>query len=269
MVARFAGVRPSATAAVLAFLAVDLLFVPPYYRLTVASLPEWLALIVFLIVALVSGQQTGQLRQREQAAVRRQDELALLNRLSFRIASEVSVDATAEYVVGEVSELLGGGRAALYSRSESPEGARCLASAGGLAAASDSAVVAWVLREGKAVGLPEMTADAGDTRWISVPADETLSGLDTRAVFLPLQTVHGIEGVLVASPREGGAVAVEDARVLAAVANLCAASLERQRLAGEAAHAAALRETDRLTQDFERLGRLAQVQLGPQGLDLA
>ena len=54
--------------------------------LTVASLSEWLGLVVFLIVALVSGQQTGQLRQRERAAVQRQRELELLNTLSFRIA---------------------------------------------------------------------------------------------------------------------------------------------------------------------------------------
>ena len=63
-VARVAGVRPSATAAVLAFLALDQLFVPPYYHLTVASLPEWLGLLVFLFVALVSGQQTARLRAR-------------------------------------------------------------------------------------------------------------------------------------------------------------------------------------------------------------
>ena len=64
VVARVGGVRPSATAAVLAFVALDLLFVTPYYRLSVSSLPEWIGLLVFLSVALIAGQQTATLRQR-------------------------------------------------------------------------------------------------------------------------------------------------------------------------------------------------------------
>ena len=102
-VARLNGVRASATAAVFAFLALDLLFIPPYYHITVASLSEWLGLIVFLLIALIAGQQTGQLRSRERAAVRRQEELALLNRLAFRVASEKSVSAIAEFIVGQVT----------------------------------------------------------------------------------------------------------------------------------------------------------------------
>ncbi|MDO9174855.1 MAG: DUF4118 domain-containing protein, partial [Actinomycetota bacterium] len=44
-VASVTGVRASAAAAVLGFLALDFLFVPPYYRWTVASVSEWLGLL--------------------------------------------------------------------------------------------------------------------------------------------------------------------------------------------------------------------------------
>jgi two-component system sensor histidine kinase KdpD len=52
--------------------------------------------------------------------------------------------------------------------------------------------------------------------------------------------------VLVTQWQSSGAPSADDARLLVAVANLAATSLQRQRLEGEAAHAEALREADRL-----------------------
>lgn len=246
-VARLIGVRASATAAVLAFLALDLLFVPPYYRLTVASLPEWLGLLVFLIVALVSGQQTGQLRTRERAAIRRQEELSLLNRLAFRIASEKSVSAIAEFIVGQVTDVLGAKRAALYARGSGTSTPQCLAQAGLLQPSSgEAALVGWVLRTSKAVGMPSAEGVPYDQRLVSVEASEAIPGVVADGLFLPLQTSTGLEGVLFAEPAAPTGSSSDDARLLAAVANLAATSLERQRLEGEAAHAEALREADRL-----------------------
>jgi two-component system sensor histidine kinase KdpD len=63
--------------------------------------------------------------------------------------------------------------------------------------------------------------------------------------YLPLQTSSGLEGVLFVH-MPSGPPGADDARLLAAVANLAASSLERQRLEEEAAHAEALREADRL-----------------------
>ena len=107
VVARFAGTRPSAFASVLAVLTLDFLFTEPYYHLRISNPAEWIALAVFLVVALVAGQQTGQLREREQAAVRRQRELTLLNRLSFHVVSDKSVGTAAELTVSQVTTLLG------------------------------------------------------------------------------------------------------------------------------------------------------------------
>ena len=99
LVARVSGVRASATAAVLAFLLLDFLFIPPYYRLTVAQSPSGSGSSSSWSSRWSPVSRPAQLRQREQAAMRRQRELELLNRLSFSIASEKSAEATAELVV--------------------------------------------------------------------------------------------------------------------------------------------------------------------------
>jgi len=246
-VARLSGARQSATAAVLAFAALDLLFVPPYYRLTVGSLPEWIGLIVFLIVALVSGQQTGHLKQREQAALQRQRELELLNRLSFRVASEKSPHATAEFIVSQVAEVLCVARAALYAGFSAGGTPGRLAETGDAKVASgEAALVSWVLRTSKAVGLPPSEGVPYEQRLVSVAAEEAIPGLVTDGVYLPLQTASSLEGVLVAIPVPERPLSADDGRLLAAVANLAASSLERQRLEEEASHTEALREADRL-----------------------
>jgi two-component system, OmpR family, sensor histidine kinase KdpD len=247
-VGRFAGARPSALSALLAFLALDLLFVPPYYHLTVASLPEWLGLLVFLIVALVSGQQTAMLRERERAAVARQRELEFLNRLSLHIASEKSVTSTAEFIASQVVEVIGARRVALYAMSSASQGPTCLSQAGDPKPSSgEAALVLWVLKTSKAVGMPLGEGVPVDQRVVSVEPANAVPGVVADGVYLPLQTSTSLEGVLYARLSDHSALpTLDDARILAAVANLAASAMERQRLEEDAAHTDALREADRL-----------------------
>jgi two-component system, OmpR family, sensor histidine kinase KdpD len=246
-VGRFAGARPSALSAVLAFLALDLLFVPPYYHLTVASLPEWLGLLVFLIVALVSGQQTAILRERERAAVARQRELEFLNRLSLHIASEKSVASTAVFIASQVVEVIGAERVALYAISGASQGPTCLSQAGDPKPSSgEAALVSWVLKTSKAVGMPLGEGVPIDQRVVSVEPANAVPGVVADGVYLPLQTSTSLEGVLYTRLPNLALPTLDDARILAAVANLAASAIERQRLEEEAAHTDALREADRL-----------------------
>jgi len=249
MVARVSGTKASAFAAALAFLFIDLLYIPPYYRLTIASPSEWLGLLVFLSVALITGQQTGRLREREQAALHRQEELVLLNRLAFHVASEKSITAIAEFIVRQVAEVVGMERAALYVAG-AVDGAgvpQCLAAAGmPHPSAHEAELVDWVLHTSKAIGMPPFEGIPYDLRLVSVGASEAIPGVIADGMFLPLQTATGLEGVLFAGPSKPGGPSADDERLLAAVSNLAASSLARQRLEGEAAHASVLREADRL-----------------------
>jgi two-component system, OmpR family, sensor histidine kinase KdpD len=241
-VARLTDLRVSALAAVVAFFTVDLLFVPPYYRLTVEPVSQWLGLLVFLAVALITGRQTSLLRQREEAAVARQRELELLNRASFRAASEESPQALAAFVVRQLAEVLGVERAALYTTAQP---AAPLASAGRAVDADEGELVAWVFRQGKALGLPPGAVPL-DQRPITAQADAALPGSPRHAAYVPLQTAEALEGVLVAVPSHPGEVTDAEARLLAALANLSAACLERLRLEDEASHAKAESEAERL-----------------------
>ena len=245
-IGRLAGVRASGTGAVLAFLAVDVMFVPPYYHLTVSSPVDWITLLVFLLVGLASGLQTGAIRQRERAAVQREREMALLSRLTSRLVSEESVEEMAGFIVGEVVAVLGADRAVLFLRA-SGERASLLAEAGGHSSGvAEGALADWVMRHDKAVGLPLVGGPPIGAHPVSVEAGEAVPDVVADGVYLPLQTGERLEGVLYARPLAGAEVSPEQVRHLIAVANLAAAFLERRRLEGEAAQATALRESDRL-----------------------
>lgn len=243
-VARVTSVRAASLAAFVAFLGMDVLYVPPYYHLTVAEPSAWIGLFVFLMVALVLGGQTGALRERERAALLRQEESELLNRMSFRVASEKSASGIGEFVVRQVVSTLGSRRAALYVRTE---GSLSVLAQSGPAAPQpeESQIAAWVLREGKAVGFADAEVPP-DQRPVSVAGDDAVPGMTAVGAYLPLQTADWFEGVLFALPGHEGPPTPDESRLLAAMANLSASCLERQRLEAEATHAEALREADRL-----------------------
>ena len=246
-VARVWGIRVAGVAAVAAFLATDFFFVEPYYRLTVETPSEWVELLMFLVVALVSGQQTARLRQSEQAALTGKAELELLNRLSSRMASEKSESVAAEFTVTEITSVLGATRAALYAAPSAGEPPTLLASSGGADGGADELeFVSWVLTSSKAIGLtpPESTRRAEMPA--SVAADTAVPGKVASEVYVPLQTSDSLEGVLCVRFPVERELGVEQSGLLAAIASLSASSLERHRLEEGAARAEALREADRL-----------------------
>jgi len=243
VVARFAGTRPSAFASVLAVLTLDFLFTEPYYHLTISDPAEWIALAVFLVVALIAGQQTGRLREREQAAVRRQRELTLLNRLSFHVVSDKSVGTAAELTVSQVTALLGAGRVAVYARSD-PEKVGLIASTGEEGADDENEFVDWVMQTDKAIGLPPLLSASLEPRPVGVGPDEAIGGHVADGVYLPLQTTEGLEGVLYARTHFDSDTPEEDVRFLVAVANLAGAALERKRLEAETAALTLEREAE-------------------------
>jgi two-component system sensor histidine kinase KdpD len=245
-VALTTGPGASATGAIAAALAIDLLFVPPHYSLSVSSPGDWLTLALFLGVTLVAGVQAGRLRERERAALQRQREIALLNRLSSRLVSEDSVDAMASFIVREVVSVLRAERAALYL--STPEGsADPLAQAGAPEPGrSERDFADWVVRNDKAIALPAFEDTPYDLRPVTVGADEALPGVAADGVFVPLQAPEGLEGVLYSRPLEGIGPHAGGTRQLLAVANLAAVFLEHRRLEETAASAAATRESDRL-----------------------
>jgi two-component system sensor histidine kinase KdpD len=245
-VARAGGVRASVLAAALAFLAIDFLFVPPYYHIVVSSPVDWVTLLVFLGVAIAAGIQTAHMREREDAALQRQREIALLNRLSSRLVSEKSIESMASFIVNEVVAVLGAGRSAMFVRVDGGT-AELVAEAGdGPSGLTERALADWVVRNDKAVSLVVSEDVPADTRPVTVGAADAVPGVVADGAYVPLQTSDGLEGVLYARPLAGTKPAFAGTRQLLAVANVAAAFLERHRLEESAAHASALAESDRL-----------------------
>jgi two-component system, OmpR family, sensor histidine kinase KdpD len=244
LVGRLVGFRPSVMASVLSFVAVLYFFVPPYDMVAVASPRDWATLVVFLLVALITGAETGILRRSAQNAQMRERSLALLNRLGAALLAEESPERAASTVAGQVVASVRARSAMVWTRD--PGGGASLAgSTGASPDAEEEALAVWVMHNDKAVGLPHLSEIPSDERPISVQHTEIGGPADPFSVYLPLQSGLGIEGVLAAVPAQGE-FDVDEVRLLIAIGTLAASFFERQRLQEGAARADALRETDRL-----------------------
>ncbi len=121
LVAAAGGVGPAVLAAGHAFLAWNFFFILPYYTLEVAARKDWLELVAFLAVAAAVGVLGGRLRDREERALARERESALLNRLSASLVSEASTNTMAEILLPETMRVLDATSAALFVPSSDGE----------------------------------------------------------------------------------------------------------------------------------------------------
>lgn len=76
-VASLCGYKPALVAALLSFLACNYFFITPYHTFRIDDPKDWLLLVVFLSVGVLTGLQTGKLREREIEAVLREKEKQL------------------------------------------------------------------------------------------------------------------------------------------------------------------------------------------------
>lgn len=255
LVAGLSGVRPALLSAVMAFLAWNYLFIPPFHTLTVRDPKDWLSLFAFLFVGVAVGLQTGRLREREAEALTREGEMAILNEFSGHLVSDTAIAEMAGLLTREVKQVTGATRVALLLREEkgelsevrlSPEEPEINAS---LLAAAER-----VLGEPKAIGLPTPpvgTPQRGDGWPAPTPADSAGVPVQSNDVFIPLQTASRRLGVLYVRGRGDGRPCLpKDAQLLIALANQASAFLERMHLQAIAVSADALREADRLKSTF-------------------
>jgi two-component system sensor histidine kinase KdpD len=96
----WAGSGPAVVASIAAFLAYDWFFIKPVGRLTVGDPSEWLALFLFLVVALIAGQLAARLRRSAAEARARARETTALYELSM----EILRDARLEHVLNVIAE---------------------------------------------------------------------------------------------------------------------------------------------------------------------
>jgi two-component system sensor histidine kinase KdpD len=96
------GQGPGIGAAVLSFLAFNYLFVPPYYSLRVLHADNVVALLVFLVVAVVTNQLVGRTRRSLEIATEREREATRLYELNAALMGVTNPEAIAQVVLHQV-----------------------------------------------------------------------------------------------------------------------------------------------------------------------
>lgn len=238
------GGGPAIAASVLAFLTFDWYFVEPTGTLTVNDPDEWLALVLFLVTAVVTSQLAAAQRRRAAEAQQREQEATALYTLNSLIAQDGEPGSFVARVVSYLALELGivGGAVLLPDESGRLEPAHCHGQAITDSPAERS-VAEWVFEHGGVVS-------RGSRRWRLRVRQGHAGGLDDEpvrpgTVYVQLGAGKRPVGVLRLVRAPGAPeLSPEQRRLLSVAGQQIAIALERNRLRAEAAETEALRRAD-------------------------
>ena len=227
-----AGPRPAAVGAVLAFLAFDYFFLPPYQTFAIDAEHHVLALLAFLVVALVAGQLVARLRQRTELAERERRRTDLLYDLNAALLRDVTPEQVLAGVVGRVVTRYGATACRLLVPGGDGPGLVVAARHPADAPATVSPAVDRQAR--RAMDGRRTVAGEGD-------------GSGPPVHWVPVATAERMIGALEVTGAAADPDLREDEdRILATFADQAALAMERARLLEEAARGMAVVESDRL-----------------------
>jgi two-component system, OmpR family, sensor histidine kinase KdpD len=220
------GIWPAVYASVLSFLAYNFFLIEPLYTLQIAQPHEFLALVVFLIVAIVTSALAGRVRDQALRAGERARAMRRLYEFTWRLSGFTGVHDVAGGAAGEIHTSLRRPVFIFLGRGDDQK----LAAAWPPDDKVDPAVLAAARR-----------AAAGGT------GNEAAPGENGGWQFAPLRTQSGIIGVVAIAPGAAGLPLDGEARALLAVlTEQTAAALERTMLAQEMAATQHRAETERV-----------------------
>jgi two-component system, OmpR family, sensor histidine kinase KdpD len=220
------GIWSAALAAFLSFLAYNFFFIEPLYTLTVASPHEFLSLVIFLLVAIVTGSLSGRVREQSDAAGQRITQTQMLFDFSRKLSGTAKLDDVLWAVASQIASAIRGETIVLLAE----DGELVIKAAfppEDSMGPGEWTAARWALSHGEAAGL----------RTTTLP--------NAHYVFRPLRTSRGIAGVIGLRPGATG-LSAEDDRVVEALLDQTTVAIERTLLAGEAAKAEASAESERL-----------------------
>ena len=222
------GIWPAIYASVLSFLVYNFFFIEPLYTFQIAEPHELLALIVFLIVAIVTSALAGRVRDQVRVANERTRRTRRLYEFTWKLLGLSGIDATADGAAGEIHTSLGRPAVILLDQ----KGELTLAAA-------------WPPED----SLDETSLEPAR---LAFTRNESVGfGTDTLADspwhFIPLRTPHDLIGVVGIAQLENSVPLDSDARaLLATLAEQTAAVLDRARLAQEVITTRTAAETERV-----------------------
>ncbi|MBB4196518.1 sensor histidine kinase [Rhodoblastus sphagnicola] len=222
------GLWSAVAASFLSFLAYNFFFIPPIYTLTIAEPQEVLSLLVFLIVAVLTGSLAGRVHDQAAAARQRAQNVESLYDFSRKLGAAARLDDVLWASVTHLHKVQGDAVALLL-----PEDGEVRLK------------TAWP---------PDRELSAGDISAAQWSLDkQELAGWRTNTLpnlamqFRPLLSPRGAVGVCGFVPKTPDApLAPEQERELTALLEQMALAIDRSLLIGEAVRAAALEDNEKL-----------------------
>ena len=101
------GIWPAIFASILSFFVYNFFFIPPIYTFTIAEPYELLALVIFLVVAVISSAMAGRVREQARIAAARMRAMRRLYEFTKRLSGLATIDAVAEGAASEIHASLG------------------------------------------------------------------------------------------------------------------------------------------------------------------
>ncbi|HEV2527548.1 MAG TPA: ATP-binding protein [Thermomicrobiales bacterium] len=255
------GSGPALVASVAGFIVVNVVFIQPYGSLAVSARFYVLALVIYLGVALVTGQLVARLAQRTEQAMAEQRRTRLLYDLNSALIGNVTLTDILDTIVGQVVGVYGATRARIllpadangqHDPADDPQlVVRAIApptAGAGTIDRDGQSVATWAMANRRPAGR------GGEGRTLRRPGG--LSGrrfagavrpVPGDTLYLPIIAGDRPIGALEVCGRPGGGrFRDDDERLLATFAGQAALALDRARLTEEAARAEVLSRLDEL-----------------------
>jgi len=240
------GSGPAILASVAAFLAFDWFFVEPLHTFTISNPAEWVALLLFLLTALITGQLAAGQRTRARQAEQREREAVVLYDVVRLVADpdlKGALNAVAErlrqelHLMGVAIEVMDNHDTIVREVVGDTEMVSVI-----------SYMSTELLSEGEA---PSKERRATPGRWVRVvpphpPGVARQAGRGDIHVVPVKSQGQRVGTILLAHPPNAPEFDPADDRLLSAVATQLGLAIERRRLRREATEAEALRRTDEL-----------------------
>jgi len=225
------GLFSAIAAALLSFFAFDFFFVEPLYQFEISQPQEFLALLVFLVVAVITGMLAGRVREHSLHLTQRIDAARALFEFSRKLSAAAKVDDVAWVAAVQAQKAIAARAIVILAPQD-----------GELQLAA-----AW-----PPIDLLEVT-DMSAARWAHEKSENagwrTGTLPNARFHFRPLMTPRGCVGVCGVEPRTRDApFSPQEERLLTSILDQTATAIDRARLVERSIRAAALEENEKLRQ---------------------
>ena len=222
------GQASAIAAALLSFLAYNFFFIEPVYSFTVAQPHELLALLMFLLVAILTGGLAGRVREQSIATERRATAITALYDFSRKLSAAPQLDDVLWAVSVQTASAVKGASVILL-----PEG--------------DALAIKSGFPPEDTLGPGEWAAARRTWRFGDITGWRSHTLPNAQYQFHPLKTPRGTIGVIGLQPQNArAALPAETERALAALIDQSAIAIERTLLVDETMKAQALADSERL-----------------------